>query len=83
MRIDMPSDSIVGFLQQVRSQQLLFPEQIEQLAQEPGWPEQGLERLCQYLLERGVLTRYQAEALLEGRGQELNLGGYPVLGHGL
>jgi hypothetical protein len=79
MRIDMPSDSIVGFLQQVRSQRLLFPEQIEQLAQEPGWPEQGLERLCQYLLERGVLTRYQAEALLEGRGQELNLGGYPVL----
>jgi serine/threonine protein kinase len=75
----MPSDSIVGFLQQVRSQRLLFPEQIEQLVQEPDWPQEGLERLCQYLLERGVLTRYQAEALLQGRGQELNLGGYPVL----
>jgi serine/threonine protein kinase len=79
MRIIMPSDSIVGFLQQVRSQQLLFPEQIEKLVQEPDWPQEGLERLCQYLLERGILTRYQAEALLQGRGQELNLGGYPVL----
>lgn len=75
----MPSDSIAGFLDRARSHRLLFPEQIEQLIREPDLPQEGLERLCQYLLERGVLTPYQAEALQEGRGEELNIGGYPVM----
>ncbi|MCS7020936.1 MAG: protein kinase [Gemmataceae bacterium] len=75
----MPSDSIAGFLHQAQSQRLLFPEQIERLLQEPDWPQQGLEQFCEYLLERGVLTPYQAQALREGRGHELNVGGYPVI----
>jgi serine/threonine protein kinase len=77
--IVMPSDSIAGFLKQAGCHRLLFPEQIEALISQPDLPQEGLERFCQYLLERGVLTPYQAEALRSGRHEELNIAGYPVL----
>ncbi len=74
----MPSESILTFLDRAKSHQILAPEQIEQLFQEADTPQAGMEHLCRYLLERKVLTPYQARMLLEGHGDELNIAGYPV-----
>jgi hypothetical protein len=75
----MPSDSVAGFLDRAKANRVLFPEQVEQLIRQPDIPHSGLSSLCQYLLTRGVLTRYQAEAIREGRAQELSYAGYPVI----
>jgi hypothetical protein len=75
----MPSDSIAGFLDHAQASRVLFPEQVEQLIRQPDIPQSDLASLCDYLLARGVLTRFQAEALRAGRGQELSFAGYPVL----
>lgn len=75
----MPSDSIAGFLDQAQAVRVLFPEQIEQLIRQPDIPKSDLSKLCEYLLTRGVLTRFQAEAIRDARGQELNFAGYPIV----
>jgi serine/threonine protein kinase len=75
----MPSDSIAGFLDEAQASRVLFPEQVEQLIRQPDIPRSDLTALCAYLLERGVLTRFQADAIREGRARELNFAGYPVL----
>ncbi len=75
----MPSDSIAGFLDHAQAVRVLFPEQIEQLIRQPDVPQSDLSSLCAYLLSRGVLTRFQADAIREARGQELNFAGYPIL----
>jgi hypothetical protein len=75
----MPSDSIAGFLDHAQASRVLVPEQIEQLIRQPDIPQSNLSSLCQYLLSRGVLTQFQADAIREGRGQELNFAGYPVV----
>lgn len=75
----MPSDSIAGFLDHAQAVRVLFPEQIEQLIRQPDIPQSDLSQLCEYLLSRGVLTRFQANAVRESRGQELNFAGYPIL----
>lgn len=75
----MPSDSIAGFLDRAQASRVLFPEQVEQLIRQPDIPHSNLSSLCGYLLSRGVLTKYQADALREGRGHELSFAGYPVL----
>jgi serine/threonine protein kinase len=75
----MPSDSIAGFLDQAQAVRVLFPEQIEQLIRQPDIPQSDLSKLCEYLLTRGVVTRFQAEAIREARGQELNFAGYPIV----
>jgi serine/threonine protein kinase len=75
----MPSDSIAGFLDRAQAVRVLFPEQVEQLIRQPDTPQTDLSKLCEYLLSRGVLTRYQAEAIREARGQELNFAGYPIV----
>ncbi len=74
----MPTESILTFLDRAKSHQILAPEQIEQLFQEADTPQAGMEHLCRYLLERKILTPYQAQMLLEGHGDQLNIGGYPV-----
>ena len=71
----MPSDSIAGFLDQAQAVRVLFPEQIEQLIRQPDVPQSDLSKLCEYLLTRGVVTRFQAEAIRDARGQELNFAG--------
>ncbi|HSQ55720.1 MAG TPA: serine/threonine-protein kinase, partial [Gemmata sp.] len=58
---------------------VLFPEQVEQLIRQPDIPQTNLHALCEYLLSRGVLTRFQAAAIREARGQELSFAGYPIL----
>lgn len=75
----MPSDSIAGFLDQAQASRVLFPEQVEQLIRQADVPQAGLASLVQYLEQRGVLTRFQAAMLGQGRGQDLSVAGYPVL----
>jgi hypothetical protein len=75
----MPSESVVGFLDHAQASRVLFPEQVEQLIRQPDIPQSDLNALCEYLLSRGVLTRFQAAAIREARGQELSFAGYPVI----
>ncbi len=75
----MPSESVVGFLDHAQASRVLFPEQVEQLIRQPDIPQSDLNALCEYLLSRGVLTRFQAAAILEARGGDLSFGGYPVI----
>ncbi|AWM37944.1 Serine/threonine-protein kinase PknF [Gemmata obscuriglobus] len=75
----MPSDSIAGFLDTAKASRVLFPEQVEHLIRQPDVPLSDLSALCSYLQERGVLSKFQADALREGRAQELTFGAYPVL----
>src|SRR6266545_353141 len=75
----MPSDSIAGFLDRAQASRVLFPEQVEQLIRQPDIPQSDLNELCAYLRARGVLTQFQADAIREGRGHELNFAGYPVI----
>ena len=75
----MPSDSIAGFLDHAKAVRVLGPEQVEQLIRQPDVPQSDLAALCSYLLDRGVLTGFQAAAIREGRGNELSFGPYPVI----
>ena len=75
----MPSESIAGFIDRAQASRVLVPEQVEQLMQQPDVPQTDLTSLCAYLQSRGVLTRYQAEAIREGRGHELSFAGYPII----
>ena len=74
-----PSESIAGFLDHAQASRVLFPEQVEQLIRQPDIPQSNLDALCEYLLSRGVLTRFQASAIREARGPELCFAGYPVI----
>jgi hypothetical protein len=75
----MPSNSVANFLDQAQANRVLIPEQVEQLIRQPDAPQSDLTALCEYLERRGVLTRFQADALREGRAHELNFAGYPVV----
>lgn len=75
----MPSESVVGFLDHAQASRVLFPEQIEQLIRQPDIPHTDLSALCEYLLSRGVLTRFQATAIREARGPDLSFGTYPII----
>lgn len=75
----MPSDSVAGFLDRAQANRVLFPEQVEQLIRQPDIPHSDLNSLCEYLLSRGVLTRFQAAAIRDSRGRELTFAGYPVI----
>ncbi|HEY1186851.1 MAG TPA: serine/threonine-protein kinase [Gemmata sp.] len=75
----MPSDSIAGFLDTAKATRVLFPDQVEQLIRQPDIPQSDLQALCSYLQDRGVITKFQADAIREGRGHELTFGAYPVL----
>ena len=75
----MPSDSIAGFFDHAKANRVLFPDQVEQLIRQPDAPQTDLTALCSYLLEKGVLTRFQADAIREGRGQDLSFANYPVV----
>lgn len=75
----MPSDSIAGFLDHAKATRVLVPEQVEQLIRQPDVPQTDLGALCSYLQDRGVLTRFQADAIRDGRGDELSFGPYPVI----
>ncbi|VTR94858.1 serine threonine protein kinase : Serine/threonine protein kinase (Fragment) OS=Rhodopirellula maiorica SM1 GN=RMSM_05438 PE=3 SV=1: Pkinase [Gemmata massiliana] len=75
----MPSDSIASFFNDAKANRVLFPDQVEQIIRQPDAPQTDLTALCSYLLEKGVLTQYQADAIREGRGQDLSFANYPVV----
>jgi hypothetical protein len=75
----MQSNSVANFLDHVKASRVLIPEQVEQLIRQPDVPQSDLPALCEYLERRGVLTRFQADTLRQGRGHELTFAGYPVL----
>lgn len=75
----MPSESVAGFLDRAQAVRVLHPDQVEQLVRQPDMPHADTGELCEYLLGRGVLTKFQADAIREGRAHELAFGGYPVV----
>lgn len=75
----MPSESVAGFLDRAQAVRVLHPDQVEQLVRQPDMPHADTGTLCEYLLGRGVLTKFQADAIREGRAHELAFGGYPVI----
>jgi serine/threonine protein kinase len=75
----MPSESVAGFLDHAKASRVLFPEQVDQLIGQPDMPQSDLNSLCEFLQSRGVLTRFQATAIREHRGAELNYAGYPLV----
>ncbi len=75
----MPSESIASFLDLAREKNILGDEDVDALFQQPDVPLRNLAALCDFLQNRGVITRYQAETIRAGKGYELNFAGYPIL----
>lgn len=75
----MPSDSILTFLDLAKQQRLLEPDDLESLFHQPDVPQSGLASIINFLQLRGVLTKFQADKIREGRGAELNFAGYPII----
>jgi serine/threonine protein kinase len=74
----MPSESVSSFLELAKSNRLLPPDQVDDLVRQPDAPQDSLAALCDFLRDRGVITRYQADLIRAGKGYELNFAGYPV-----
>lgn len=76
----MPSESVSSFLDLARSQRLFPADQVDELVRQPEAPQANLGAFCDFLLDRGVITEYQARVIRSGQGSELTLAGYPLLG---
>lgn len=74
----MPSDSVTSFLEQARAQRIVRPDVFDDLFRSPEVPQENVGALCDVLQARGVLTRFQADAVRAGRGDDLTFAGYPV-----
>jgi len=74
----MPSDSVASFLDRARRSRLLLPDEVEDLTRRPEAPRQNLDALYDFLQARGTLTRYQADCLRAGRGDDLTFAGYAL-----
>ena len=67
------------FVDALRRFRLLEPAQLDELTRQlPGQPAKA-RALARQLIDRGWLTPYQANLLLQGRGPELVLGAYVLL----
>ena len=75
----MPSESVASFLDLAKSNRLLPADQVEDLSEREDVPNHSLAALCDFLLDRGSITPYQAERIRSGSGAELNFAGYPML----
>jgi serine/threonine protein kinase len=60
----------------LRQLELLNSHQLEQFERDANAPLQDVKRLAALLIERGYLTRFQTERVVEGKGQSLILGNY-------
>src|SRR5579871_6567406 len=77
---DMSSiTSAAAFVETLRSSNLLEPPQLTALSQNPLTPEADARPLARQLLNQGLLTPYQVNQLLSGRGAELVLGHYVLM----
>jgi tetratricopeptide (TPR) repeat protein/tRNA A-37 threonylcarbamoyl transferase component Bud32 len=72
--------SIAAFVVALRASRLLEPEQLDELDRGLRAPGAGPEALAQELMRRDWLTPYQVKQLLDGRGRELVLEPYLILG---
>jgi serine/threonine protein kinase len=74
----MPAATAVNLLATLRQCQLLRPPQLDELARTAG---QNVEprALARQLVERGWLTSYQSDLLLQGRGDSLVMEPYIIL----
>ncbi len=66
------------FLDLARKSGVLSAHQVTRLAEEPDLPPDA-EGVADRLVERGLVTRFQAEALLTGKGRGLRVGPYLLL----
>src|ERR1700690_3228472 len=74
----MANASTTSLVDALRQYRLLEPVQLEELKNLPGrFPDP--KALAGELIRRGWLTPYQANQLLQGRGQELLLGSYVLV----
>jgi hypothetical protein len=75
----MKVDTLADFLEALRNSNVLTPpqlEQVEALAKQIADPRQ----LAKELVARQLLTPFQAKMIWNGRGDELVLGSYLLLG---
>ena len=73
----MNLDSAAQLVTALSHYRLLSPSRLQELSCRP--PTQEAQSLALELLERGWLTAYQANQLLQGRGEDLLLGSYVLL----
>ena len=73
----MPSDSVAAFLELARELRLLADADLAPLTDTPDVVE--LPELCDRLVSTGLLTRYQSDRILTGRGYTLSFAGTPIL----
>src|SRR4029077_5417656 len=75
----MTTPSIPAFLTVLRDSQLLEAAQLEETERDLAAGCEDASTLAPLLVKRGWLTTYQADRLLQGRTQELNMGPYRLL----
>jgi hypothetical protein len=75
----MPSESVSSFLDQARASRVVPPDELDDLFRDPDVPKENLAAVCDYLLSRGVLTRFQADQIRAGKATELSFAGYPIV----
>jgi serine/threonine-protein kinase len=76
----IPVDSVLSFLEALRATQVLRPAQLTELIREDLQRRfADPESMGKHLLERGLLTRYQVEQILQGRAGDLVLDHYVLL----
>lgn len=71
----MPSDSVAAFLELARELRLFADADLTRLADTSD----DLPVVCDRLASAGLLTRYQTDRILTGRGYTLGFAGYTVL----
>ncbi len=74
----MPSDSVAAFLEQARELRLLADADLARLADRPD-ANDDLPALTRRLVASGLLTPFQADRVLTGRGYTLAFAGFPLL----
>src|SRR5262245_7596311 len=76
----MPSpEKLAAFVESVRASGLVPPADADALAAEAAVPEADPEAVVRRLVDRGLLTRYQARRMWKGRGADLFLSNYILL----
>ncbi len=74
----MPSDSVAAFLELARELRLLADADLARLADSPDAAD-DLPTFTRRLVATGVLTPFQADRVLTGRGYTLAFAGFPLL----
>src|ERR1700691_6146649 len=75
----MDANPITALIAALREHKLLQPAQLEEIMRSPLVQGGDVRALSRDLVERGWLTSYQANQLLQGRGKDLLVGPYQIL----